>query len=104
MSWQARKAAKCWIRRRQALSAGQNWSNKSSPLRGNNCGEFTYLWHLGIRESRRKGLVVAGPCNPLRTLSLVVLQHVMAQLVQKDLLQHETSQGVQRPIHQRRAN
>src|SRR6266704_6332733 len=59
---------------------------------------------LLLRESRRKGFVVASAGNPLRALALVVLQNVMPQLVQKNFLKHETPKRVLRPIHERRAD
>ena len=65
---------------------------------------FLQRGSLLLRKSRRKDFVVASPRNPLRALALVVLEHMMTQLVQENLLQHESPKRVLRPIHERRAD
>jgi hypothetical protein len=51
-----------------------------------------------LGESRRERFVVASSRDPHRTFALVVLQHVMPQLMQKDFFQNEPPKRVVWPM------
>src|SRR5262245_39113235 len=48
--------------------------------------------------------MVPGSSNPAGSLSLIVLQHVMAEFVQEDFLQHKALQRSARPFHKGRSH